>query len=119
MSLERRIKEVRARARIQRWQYRQRNLAAGAWAHFREALAQAEHAFAIDEATARALLDEGATPDARGAMLEPPRTLLWISPERAARLEAARPLVLRLDADLLATRRLALVAFDQVAPLRS
>jgi hypothetical protein len=119
VSLQRRVKEVRARARIQRWQYRQRNLAAGAWGHFREALAQAEHAFAIDEVTARALLDEGVIPDARGALLEPPRTLLWISPERAERLVAARPLVLRLDAELLATRCLALVPFDRVAPSRS
>lgn len=112
MSLERRVKEIRARARVRRWEYRQRDLANGAWARFREALAQAQHGYAIDEATERALLDEGFSSDARGSLLEPPRTLIWIPRERAVQLVGARPLVLRLDAELLAARRLALVSFD-------
>ena len=112
MSLERRVKEIRARARVRRWEYRQHDLANGAWARFREALAQAQHGYAIDEATERALLDEGFSSDARGSLLEPPRTLVWIPRERAVQLVGARPLVLRLDAELLAARRLALVSFD-------
>ena len=111
MTLARQVKEIHARARIRRWEYRQRNLAHGAWTRFRLALAHAEHAYAIDEATASMLLAEGFSADDRGERLEPPRTIIWITPERAAALVAARPLVLRLDAELLGSRTLALVPF--------
>jgi hypothetical protein len=37
---------------------------------------------------------------------------VWITAERAARLVDVRPIALRLDAELLATRCLALVAFS-------
>ena len=111
MKLADRVKAVRARARIRRWEYRQRNLAHGAWDRFRAALSHAEEAYEIDEATAAALLAEGFAADDRGRGLEPPRTLVWITAERAARLAGAKPLVLRLDAALLAARCLALVPF--------
>jgi len=111
MTLAERVKQVRARARIRQWEYRQRNLAHGAWGRFRTALAHAREAYAIDDATADALLAEGFTDDDRGRGLEPPRTLVWITAERAARLAHAKPLVLRLDAELLAARCLALVPF--------
>jgi hypothetical protein len=111
MTLAERVKAVRARALVRRWEYRQRNLAHGAWARFRAALAHAREAYAIDDATAAALLAEGFTRDDRGGGLEPPRTIVWITAERVARLEGARPIVLRLDAELLAARCLALVPF--------
>ena len=44
-------------------------------------------------------------------MLEPPRTIVWRSAERVTRLTGAQPLALRLDAELLAVRYLALVPF--------
>jgi len=106
-----RVKAVRARARVRRWEYRQRNLAHGAWDRFRAALAHAREAYAIDDATAAALLAEGCEADDRGRGLEPPRTLVWISAERATELVGARPIALRLDAELLASRCLALVPF--------
>jgi len=106
-----RVKAVRARARVRRWEYRQRNLAHGAWDRFRAALAHAREAYAIDDATAAALLAEGCEADDRGRGLEPPRTLVWISAERATELVGARPIALRLDAELLAARCLALVPF--------
>ena len=111
MTLAERVKVVRARARIRRWEYRQRNLAHGAWARFRTALAHAREAYAIDDATAAALLAEGSAADERGRGLEPPRTIVWITAERAAVLVDARPIALRLDAQLLAARCLALVPF--------
>jgi hypothetical protein len=111
MTIAERVKAVRARALIRRWEYRQRNLAHGAWGRFRAALAHASEAYAIDDATAAALLAEGFAVDERGRGLEPPRTIVWITAERAARLADARPLVLRLDAALLATQYLALVPF--------
>ena len=111
MTLAERVKAVRARAQVRRWEYRQRNLAHGAWARFRAALAHARQAYAIDEATADALLAEGSVSDERGRGLEPPRTIVWITAERAARIVDPRPLELKLDAELLAARYLALVPF--------
>ena len=61
-----RVKAVRARARVRRWEYRQRNLAHGAWDRFRAALAHAREAYAIDDATAAELLAEGCPADDRG-----------------------------------------------------
>lgn len=49
----------------------------------------------------------------RGRSLEPPRTLIWITAERASRLEGIRLVALRFDAELLAARDLALVPFPQ------
>src|SRR5262249_39358156 len=78
MTIAERVKAVRARALIRRWEYRQRNLAHGAWDRFRSALVHARDAYAIDDATAAALLAEGFAADDRGRGLEPPRTLVWI-----------------------------------------
>jgi hypothetical protein len=111
MTIAERVKAVRARALVRRWEYRQRNLARGAWGRFRAALAHARDAYAIDEATAAALLGEGFAADDRGRGLEPPRFIVWITEERAIRLVDAQPLALRLDAELLAARCLALVPF--------
>lgn len=112
MTIADRVKAVRARARIRRWEYRQRNLAHGAWDRFRAALAHAAEAYAIDETTAEILTAEGCVPDPRGAGLEPPRILLWVTPERSRTLPGAQPVTLRLDAALLGARWLALVPFD-------
>jgi hypothetical protein len=106
------VKAVRARALIRRWEYRQRNLAHGAWGRFRAALAHAREAYAIDDATASALVAEGFSADDRGRGLEPPRTIVWITAERAARLVDVRPIALRFDAELLAARCLALMPFS-------
>jgi hypothetical protein len=112
MTIAGRVKAVRARARVRRWEYRQRNLAHGAWDRFRAALAHAREAYAIDDATARALIAEGYVADDRGRGLEPPRTLVWVPANRITGLPVARPLALRLDAELLAARCLALVPFQ-------
>ena len=76
MTIAERVKAVRARARIRRWEYRQRNLAHGAWARFRAALAHAREAYAIDDATVAALIAEGFIVDDRGRGLEPPRHIV-------------------------------------------
>jgi hypothetical protein len=111
MTIAARVKAIRARALLRRWEYRQRNLAHGAWDRFRSALAHASAAYVIDDATADALLAEGYTSDDRGCGLEPPRRLIWITGARAAHLRDARSIELRLDAELLAARCLALVPF--------
>jgi hypothetical protein len=111
MTIAARVKAIRARARVRRWEYRQRNLAHGAWDRFRAALAHAREAYVIDDATAATLTAEGYANDDRGRGLEPPRTLVWITADRAAHLQDARSIELRLDAELLAARCLALVPF--------
>lgn len=116
MNLARRVKQIQTRARIRRWEFRQRHLAHGGWQRFRLALAMAREAYAIDVATFHVLVAEGFSPDARGNGLEPPRAIVWISAERAAHLERARPLVLRLDAEMLAAQHLALVPFPGIEP---
>jgi hypothetical protein len=112
MTIAARVKAVRARARVRQWEYRQRNLAHGAWDRFRAALAHAQDAYMIDDETAQALIAEGYVADQRGRGLEPPRTLVWITADRVARLEAARPVALRFDAELLSARYLALIPFE-------
>lgn len=112
MTHAQRIREIRARGRIRRWEYRQRNLAHGAWMRFRTALAQAERAFRISAELYAALAAADAKIDDRGAGLEPPRRIVWISRAQAAELPGALELVLRLDAEMLAAEELALVAFD-------
>ena len=114
MTRERRIKAIRARWRTVRWEYRQRNLAHGAWGRFREALALAAEAYAIDAATVEALVAEGFPLDHRGEGLEPRRRIVWIPASRAAALALPR-LSLRLDASMLANPHLALVAFAEAS----
>jgi hypothetical protein len=114
MTHAQRIREIRARGRIRRWEYRQRNLAHGAWLRFRTALALAERAFRISPELHAALAADGAKIDDRGAGLEPPRRIVWISRAQAAELPGESALLLRLDAEMLAAEDLALVAFDVV-----
>lgn len=111
-----RVKQARARARVRRWEYRQRNTAHGAWFRFRRALAFAETAYAISEADAAHLIAGGALVDCGGRDLEPRRTLVWIRREDAAALESACALTLQLGPALLEPRWIALIPFDQLGP---
>ena len=109
--LERRAKAIRARVQVERWRFRQRRLASGAWDRFRLALALSQRAYALSEEETRALLAEGWRVDPAGSALEPARLMIWIDAERAARLLASHPVELRLNAALLSITRLALVPF--------
>jgi hypothetical protein len=111
MTNAQRIREIQARGRIRRWEYRQRNLAHGAWLRFRTALAHAERAFLVSPELYEQLVVSGGRIDERGTGLQPPRRIVWITPPQTATLEDARELVLRLDADMLAAEHLALVPF--------
>lgn len=111
MTFAERVKQVRARARVRRWEFRQRNLAHGAWHRFRLALAEARAAYSISDAELDALLAEGFRPDDRGRGLVPEKRLVWISEERAHSLTSARELEMRLDTTMLAATAIALVPF--------
>jgi len=113
-SIAQRVKEIKARARVRAWEYRQRHHAHGAWLRYRRPLSMADLAYAIDEAQARQLLAQGSVLDQGGQALAPTRSLVWITREQAAGLAAARPLRLRLDAAMLGEPWVALVPFDEI-----
>jgi hypothetical protein len=112
MTHAQRIREIRARGRIRRWEYRQRHLAHGAWLRLRTALAHADRAFRISEERYAELVANGGRIDDRGTGLEPPRHIVWISPEQACALDGACELALHLNVEMLAAQHLALVGFS-------
>jgi hypothetical protein len=109
--MQARMKEVRSRAAVRSWEYRQRNHAAGVWGRLRRLLAGAEWAFVVPPEAAEALLAEGLTPHGVGAELDPPRTILLLPRERASAIAGAREIAVRMSAELLAARFLVLVPF--------
>jgi hypothetical protein len=111
-SLERRLRQLRSRLLIRSWGYRQRLLARGVWFRLRRALADASEAYAIPVEEARALVAEGHALEPVGQDLEPPRLIVRVPAARLATVALARPLVVRLSAELLSAESLALVPFD-------
>lgn len=111
-SFDRRLRQQRSRVLVRSWGYRQRRHARGVWFRFRRALAEASEAYAVTRAEAENLVAEGHEPAPVGADLEPPKLLLFIPASRVAGLASARPLALRMSAELLAAECLALVPFD-------
>jgi hypothetical protein len=112
-ALERRARQVRSRLLLRGWQFRQRHHAAGVWFRLRRLLADASAAYAIPEAEAHLLVAEGHVPEPVGDELEPPKVILFVSPERLARIEGAGEVPLRLGGELLAARHLALLRFPR------
>jgi hypothetical protein len=109
--MERRLRELRSRVLVRAWVYRQRRHARGVWFRFRRVLAAASAAYAIPPDEARRLVAEGHRPEPVGLELEPPRLLLFVPAERVAQIPSARPVALRLSAELLSSDCLALVPF--------
>jgi hypothetical protein len=110
---ERRLREVRSRVLIRAFAHRQRRHAAGVWFRLRRVLAHAREAHAISADDANRLIAEGYRPEPVGQELAPPRVILLVPAERVARLASARPLRVRLDAELLSAECLALVPFEK------
>jgi len=111
-SLEKRVRAARSRAAIRAWEYRQRNHAKGMWHRLRRLLADASAAYALTEPAARELLAEGYPPDPVGERMEPPKILLWATAERLGSIIEKHPIPVRLGADFLTARYVALVRFD-------
>lgn len=108
---ERRLRELRSRVLVRAFDHRQRRHARGVWFRLRRVLAFAREAYALPREEAERLLAEGHRPDPVGGELEPPRIVLFVPAERVARIASARPLAVRLSADLLSAECLALVPF--------
>jgi hypothetical protein len=109
--LARRVRQARARLAVRTWEYRQRHHAKGVWMRLRRILADARSAHVIPLAEVEQLLAEGFQPESVGQELEPPKIILFVPATRAARLNQAREIPVRLDAALLEAPALALVRF--------
>lgn len=108
---ERRLRDLRSRVLVRAFDHRQRRHARGVWFRLRRVLAFAREAYALPRDEAEQLMAEGHVPDPVGRELEPPRIVLFVPAERVARIASARPLTVRLTADLLSAECLALVPF--------
>jgi len=108
---QRRLREFRSRVVVRAFEYRQRRHAHGVWYRLRRLLATAGEAYALSRADAEGLIAEGYEPQPVGRELEPSRTILVVPVERVRRLASARPLAVRLSAELLSAESLILVPF--------
>lgn len=110
-SLERRLRQLRSRVLARAWGYRQHGHAGGVWFRLRRALTDAREAYAISRQAAEELIAEGYQAEPVGRELEPPRLIIFVPSTRVARIPSARPLEVRLSAELLTAECLALVPF--------
>jgi hypothetical protein len=110
--LQQRLRRIRERALIRSWEYRQRNHAKGAWYRLRRALVDASQAWAIDDRDADQLESEGRTPLPVGEEFAPPLRLFLLSAERLAAMPSRRRVPVRLGAELLQARNLALIPHE-------
>jgi hypothetical protein len=114
---ERRLRDLRSRVLVRAFDHRQRRHARGVWFRFRRALAFASEAYALPRDEAERLIAEGYRPEPVGQELEPPRVILLVPRERVAGIATARPLAVRLSAEMLTAECLALVPFEVEADL--
>ena len=112
---ERRLRELRSRVLVRARDHRQRRHARGVWFRLRRVLAFASEAYALPPREAERLIAEGHRPEPVGGELEPPRVILYVPRERVARIASARPLAVRLNAEMLSAECLALVPFEAEA----
>lgn len=110
-SLERRLRQARSRVLVRAWDYRQRRHARGVWFRLRRALADASDVYALPREEGERLVSEGHVAESVGLELEPPKLILFVPAASVARIASARPLAVRLGAELLAAECLALVPF--------
>ncbi len=114
--LHQRARAARARDAIRRFEYRQRHHARGVWFRFRRLLSQASQAWQVAEEDARHLLALGIQPQRAGLEIEPPIQVFVVSEERLLRITTRRPWTIRLSAELLTARHLALVLWPGEKP---
>jgi len=109
---ERRLRELRSRVLVRAFEYRQRRHARGVWFRLRRVLAFAREAYVLPRSEAERLIAEGHQPEPVGRELEPARIILYVPRECVAGIASARPLAVRLSAEMLSAEFLALVPFE-------
>ncbi len=110
--LEERAREVRKRWLIRAWEYRRREGSGGVWARLARVLAGVREVYVIDADDAATVEALGVCPQPVGLELHPQKRLFLVDEGALAALKSARRINVRLSAELLAARRLALLPFD-------
>jgi hypothetical protein len=103
---------MREQALIRSWEYQQRNQAMGVWRRFRRVLVDAAQAWIIDERDADRFKSEGRVPLPIGSELTPPKRIFLLTQEQLAVASSRRRVPVRLCAELLQARNLALIAHE-------
>jgi hypothetical protein len=106
-----RAQQVRTRASIRRWHYRQRHHASGVWYRLRRVLTDARAAYVIDAADLAQLISEGHICEPCGGEIAPPKVLLFVDDERLATLVSRREIPVNLGPEFMAASAIALVRF--------
>jgi hypothetical protein len=109
--LHERVREIRARAAIQRWEIRQRGHAAGSWFALQRLFALSRRAWVLSAQDAEALVAAGYEPHPAGLALEPQRKIFIVRPSEIPSLAGAREIALRSSVELLLAPVIALVPF--------
>jgi hypothetical protein len=110
--MRRRVQGVRTRAAIQRWNYRQRDLAAGVWLRLRRVLADAREAYVVSDDDVRRLVTEGYGPEACGNDISPAKTIVFVDAVRLSALESRRAIPVSLGPEFVAATALVLLPFE-------
>ena len=113
--LHRRERAIREAVLIRAWKYRQRNHAGGAWYRLRRTLVDAAEVWVLDESGAELLERAGSKALAVGSELIPAKSMYVITRAQLEAIPNRRPIAVRLSAELLAARYLALVPHDPAA----
>ena len=111
-SLHRRLKKLKSRVLIHRWELRQRDYSKGSWFRLRRALSSADEAYSIPAPAAEELESQGLKQLPVGSEFDPPLKMYWVSRLALEQISGHRRLALRLDAAFLRAGAIALVPFD-------
>jgi hypothetical protein len=109
-----RARAARTRAEVRRWNYRQRDLAAGVWFRLRRVLADARAAYVISEADGQQLMAEGYAVEPSGNQLAPEKTILFVDEARLSMVASRQPIPVELGPAFLGATTVALVAFEGI-----
>ena len=94
-TLHERLREMKARAAIRKWEARQAELAGGVWLRLQLLLAQTRRALLITAEEANTLREAGFEPHPVGMQLEPAKSLFVIAEERVPPEIAGSEIALR------------------------
>ena len=109
--LHERVRVLRARAAIQRWEIRQRGHAAGSWFALERLFALNSRAWILSAQEAETLVAAGYEPDPAGLAFEQQRRIYIVRPSEIHLLAGAREIALRSSVELLLAPAIALVPF--------
>ena len=115
-TLERRLREQRARVLTRSFDYRQRHHARGVWFRLRRVLADASAVYVVPEDEAQRLVAEGCLVEPVGRELQPPKIIIRAAASRVAQIASAQQVPVRLGGTLLAAACLVITPFETGEP---